>query len=77
MSPAANGEKGYQLVPTWWPILTVVVSVVFAVGGAHATNTLTNSHQDKRLDGVEKRLDAIESIDRRLARIEGKLGINP
>ena len=67
--------KGLQLVPTWWPIATAFISAVFAIGAAHATNSLRNDGQDVRMDAQDRRIDKLESIDRRLSRIEGKLGL--
>lgn len=68
-------QKGLRLVPAWWPIVTAIVAAIFAAGGASAANSDANARQDASITSIEARLSRMEVIDRRLSRIEGKLGI--
>jgi len=75
VSEAEATEKGLRLVPAWWPVATAIVAAVFAAGAASATTSATDARQDRDIAALGSRVDRIELIDRRLARIEGKLGI--
>jgi len=46
--------KGWHVVPTWWPILVGVVTLVMAVGAAWTTNTLKVGWDEEEIRSLKK-----------------------
>jgi hypothetical protein len=63
-------EAGNEFLK-WWPLYVVVITCAFGFGMA---NSRLDEHEH-RLAAQDARLNVFEDINKRLSRIEGKLGI--
>lgn len=84
MSEEQAQSKGLRLIPVWWPVVTAIAASLVAGGSTYATTSYAIAEMREKVKEQEKfaadardrlaRLEThIESIDRGLTRIDGKL----
>jgi hypothetical protein len=77
MSREELKTSGWVVAPSWYPVVVGIIATLCAAGANWATLGATVHEHDRHIEVVEQRLDRLEEIDKRLARIEGKLGVTP
>jgi hypothetical protein len=77
MSRQELKNAGWIVAPSWYPVVVGIIALFCTAGANWATFGASLHDHDRRIEVIESRLDRLEDIDKRLSRIEGKLGVVP
>ena len=75
MSRQELKAAGWTVIPSWFPVVVGILVFITTVAANWATLGASLHDHERRIQVIESRLDRLEDIDKRLSRIEGKLGV--
>lgn len=74
--------RWWNSVPMWVPLVITFLTFVSGLGGGYVASQVKSAHNqwveddhEKRISGVEAKLQILYEMNGRLSRIEGALGV--